>query len=115
MFGGFGLALLVLLKVILHTFKLPRVPPKVVKAFIEKTRCGPIAHRGGKPENTLAAFRASKANGASGVEIDLRFTKDGHAVLIHDDTVDRTSNGSGYVHMMTLEEIRKLDFGIKCG
>ena len=101
--------------VLFHTFKLPRFPPDVVKAFLEKSRRGPIAHRGGKPENTLAAFRHSKEHGASGVEMDLQLTKDGHPVLIHDSTVERTSNGRGIVQEMTFEEIRRLDFGIKSG
>ena len=101
--------------ILFQTFKLPRVPPDTMKAFVKKSRRGPIAHRGGKPENTLAAFRHSKEHGASGVEVDMRFTKDGHPVLIHDRTVERTSNGRGIVQEMTLEEIRRLDFGIKFG
>ena len=76
----------------------------------------PIAHRGGKPENTLAALRMLKGEGACTiVEVDLAFTKDGHSVLLHDSTVDRTSNGKGAVSELTLEEVRKLDFGIKQG
>ncbi|KAL5463252.1 hypothetical protein EMCRGX_G032132 [Ephydatia muelleri] len=76
---------------------------------------GPIAHRGGTPENTLTAIRNSKASGASGIEVDLAFTKDGYPVILHDDTVDRTSNGKGNISDMTLEEARKLDFGIVFG
>ena len=45
----------------------------------------------------------------------MNLTKDGHAVLLHDPTVDRTSEGSGHVFDMTLEEVKKLDFGVKCG
>ena len=75
----------------------------------------PIAHRGGKPENTLAAFRRSKDEGACAIEVDLEFTKDGHPVLLHDSTVDRTSNGKGAVSELTFEEVKKLDFGIKQG
>ena len=48
-------------------------------------------------------------------QVDLQFTKDGHPILIHDDTVDRTSNGTGTVQNMTLEEIKRLDVGAKFG
>ena len=74
-----------------------------------------IAHRGGQPENTLAAIRRSKEEGASGVEVDLKFTRDGHAVLLHDRDVARTSNGRGAIDELSLEEARKLDFGSKYG
>lgn len=113
--GGVSGAILLSLLLLLRAFSLPPTPSGLVKSFVERARVGPIAHRGGKPENTLAAIRSAKAHGASGVEVDVRFTKDGHPVLIHDSTVDRTSDGSGYVHEMTLEEIGRLDFGIKCG
>ena len=73
-----------------------------------------INHRGFNveaPENTLPAFELSKLKGFRYVEADIRFTADGVAVCLHDDTVDRTSNGSGSVGTMTLEELRALDFG----
>jgi glycerophosphoryl diester phosphodiesterase len=73
-----------------------------------------VAHRGmaaGFPENTLAAYRNSVALGLSAIEIDLRATADGHVVVIHDDTVDRTTNGAGRVDQMTLAEIKSLDAG----
>lgn len=73
-----------------------------------------INHRGFNgeaPENTLPAFELSKLKGFRYVETDIRFTADGVAVCLHDDTVDRTSNGSGSVGTMTLEELRALDFG----
>lgn len=101
--------------VLLHSFKLSRCPKERAKAFVKRSRAGPIAHRGGSPENTLAAFRRAKAEGASSVEVDLEFTRDGHPVLLHDSTVDRTSNGSGRVADMTLEEVKRLDFGSKYG
>ena len=74
------------------------------------------AHRGlcaRYPENTMESFRAAAECGVDQIELDVRTTKDGEAVIIHDDTVDRTSNGSGKVCDMTLEEIRALDFGTK--
>ena len=92
-----------------------KFPKSRVEEFLTRASSGPVAHRGGQPENTLAAFRLCKALGASGVEVDLMFTKDGCPVLFHDDTVDRTSNGSGRVGDFTLEEIKSLDVGSKAG
>ena len=72
-----------------------------------------LAHRGlvrHAPENTLPAFAAAVELGIS-IEVDVYQTRDGHLVVIHDDTVDRTTNGKGRVVEMTLAEIRKLDAG----
>ena len=99
--------------VLLRLYQHPKFPRGRLDAFLDKARRGPITHRGGIPENTLSAFRLSKSDGASGIEVDLTFTKDGHPVLLHDDTVDRTSNGHGRVKDLTLEELRELDFGYK--
>lgn len=77
-----------------------------------------IAHRGDSknaPENTIAAFKRAMELGADGIELDVQLTKDGHLVVIHDETVDRTTNGEGFVKDFTLEEIKKLDAGIKFG
>lgn len=74
-----------------------------------------IAHRGGivsgVPENTLAAFRESINQGIDAIEIDLRGTKDGGIVIIHDKTVNRTTNGCGRVIDQTLAELKMLDAG----
>lgn len=73
-----------------------------------------IAHRGGDattPENTLAAFRNAIALGMDYLEFDVQMTADGHLIVIHDDTVDRTTNGTGAVKDLTLDEIRALDAG----
>lgn len=73
-----------------------------------------IAHRGSKsthPENTLPAFLHAVNIGADGIELDVQLSKDGHLVVIHDETVQRTTNGRGFVHQMTLEEIKQLDAG----
>ena len=73
-----------------------------------------IAHRGASghaPENTLAAFRQAVALGATFIETDLQLTRDARFVAIHDDTVNRTTNGQGTVHDLTLAEVRKLDAG----
>ncbi|MBP1357421.1 MAG: glycerophosphodiester phosphodiesterase [Sulfolobus sp.] len=77
-----------------------------------------FAHRGASgyaPENTISAFKLAKEMGADGIETDIHMTKDKKIVLIHDETVDRTTNGKGYVKDFTLEEIKKLDAGIKKG
>lgn len=71
-------------------------------------------HRGYKaryPENTLLAFQQALEIGVDMLEFDLRMTKDGHVVVIHDETVDRTTNGTGKVSDMTLSELQKLDAG----
>ncbi|MCS7313960.1 MAG: glycerophosphodiester phosphodiesterase family protein [Bryobacterales bacterium] len=73
-----------------------------------------VAHRGASryaPENTLAAFRKAIELGADLIEFDVRETKDGHLVIMHDDTVDRTTDGEGRVSDLTLEQIKKLDAG----
>ncbi len=71
-----------------------------------------FAHRGfsGKyPENTMLAFQQAAAVGADGIELDVQLTKDGELVVIHDERVDRTTNGSGNVRDFTLRELRRLD------
>jgi glycerophosphoryl diester phosphodiesterase len=72
------------------------------------------AHRGASkthPENTIAAFRAAVDAGSDSVEFDVRLTADGHPVVIHDDTVDRTTDGVGGVSDLELSELRRLDAG----
>ena len=74
------------------------------------------AHRGAAglaPENTLAAFRMAIELGADAAEMDLQATKDGVVVVIHDDTVDRTTDGRGGIGDLTLAEIKRLDAGGK--
>jgi glycerophosphoryl diester phosphodiesterase len=75
-----------------------------------------IAHRGGAeiaPENTLEGFREGLRVGAGVLELDVHTTADGHVVVIHDDTVDRTTEGTGAVREMSLAEIRRLDAGYR--
>ena len=77
-----------------------------------------IAHRGAPllaPENTLPSFQAAVEHGATWIEVDVKLTKDMHPVIIHDDAVDRTTNGKGYVANLTLDEIRSLDAGVRYG
>jgi len=73
-----------------------------------------IAHRGGRglaPEGTMVAFDNAVSLGANVLEYDTHLTNDGHLVVIHDDTVERTTNGIGKVNEMTLEEVQMLDAG----
>lgn len=74
------------------------------------------AHRGWSekyPENTMAAFRAAVELGVDQIETDVRVTKDNQLVLIHDATLDRTTDGTGRVCDFTLDELLKLDAGVK--
>lgn len=73
-----------------------------------------FAHRGASayaPENTLAAFELALRQGADAIELDAKLTADGQVVVIHDQTVDRTTEGTGRVKDLTLAELRKLDAG----
>lgn len=71
------------------------------------------AHRGASgyaPENTLAAFEKAVELGADGVELDIQLTKDDEIVVIHDEKIDRTSDGEGWVKDYTLEELRGFNY-----
>ncbi|MBA3645623.1 MAG: hypothetical protein H0W63_05540 [Gemmatimonadaceae bacterium] len=73
-----------------------------------------IAHRGGRaraPENTLEAMRLGIADGADALEFDVRISEDGEVVVIHDPTVDRTTDGKGSVERKTLRELKSLSAG----
>jgi len=87
-----------------HPFWATTTPPSV------------IAHRGGRglwPENTLYAFRKAADLGADVLEMDIRQTADGVLVVLHDETVDRTTDGSGPVAALTLPRLRELDAGYR--
>jgi glycerophosphoryl diester phosphodiesterase len=73
-----------------------------------------VAHRGASaeaPEHTLAAYELAIAQRAGGLECDVRLTRDGELVCVHDRTVDRTSSGTGVISTMTLAELNRLDWG----
>src|SRR5258708_21685296 len=77
---------------------------------------GPLVfgHRGAKayaPMNTIPSFELAATQGAHGVELDVHRTKDGHSVIVHNFTVDETTNGTGRVTAMTLRELKALDAG----
>lgn len=73
-----------------------------------------FGHRGAMaqaPMNTMAALEVAREQGADGIELDVQLTRDGHLVVIHDETVDATSDGQGKVGEFTLEELKRLDAG----
>lgn len=73
-----------------------------------------FAHRGASgnfPENTIAAFKQAARLPVFGVEFDVHMTADGELVVIHDESINRTSNGTGYVKDLSLQELMKYDFG----
>lgn len=77
-----------------------------------------IAHRGfsGKyPENTMLAFKKAVEVGCQGIETDLHITKDGVIVICHDETIDRTTNGSGFIRDYNYKELSNFDAGVKFG
>ncbi len=96
--------------------KLERLNP-VEQPIVGATRRSPVllgAHRGASylaPENTLAAIKLALEMGVDFVEVDLHLSKDREVVVIHDDALERTTDGRGYVHELTLGELRLLDAG----
>lgn len=73
-----------------------------------------IAHRGSKgthPENTLSAFKEACIVQSDGIELDVQLTKDNHLIVMHDEEVNRTTNGSGLIKELTLAELKELDAG----
>lgn len=84
----------------------------IMKPLIDKTLI--LGHRGAcgyAPENTMEAFELAIKMGADGVELDVHFTADGEVVVLHDEKIDRTSNGQGLVTNYTLAELKAMDFG----
>jgi glycerophosphoryl diester phosphodiesterase len=91
-------------------------PPTAWTPLEDGKRIKVIAHRGEHlhhPENTLPAFQAAIDAGADYFELDVRTTSDKKFVIMHDKTLDRTTNGAGDVHQHTFDEIRALDAGVK--
>lgn len=90
----------------------PLPPPTPLPPLFGRTQI--MGHRGGgtlAPENTLAAIEKGFEAGIDLVEIDLHLTADGHAVVFHDSTLDRTTNGTGPIANLTLAQVRQLDAG----
>src|SRR3954447_11766187 len=89
-------------------------PPDAAKAAARvKEVIGHMGSCADRPGNTLAGLRRAIEAGAHASEVDVRTTKDGVLVCMHDSTVDRTTDGKGKVAEMTLAEIKKLDAGVR--
>ncbi|UVE17520.1 glycerophosphodiester phosphodiesterase [Pseudomonas sp. LS44] len=116
-FARFLLIPLLLLAVVVAGLALtsrPITPPVVLSGFGEKPLV--IAHRGGRglwPENSLFAFERASALGVDMLEMDLRLSRDGELVVIHDKKVNRTTEGSGLVADLDLAELQALDAGYR--
>lgn len=85
-------------------------------SYVDLTRPTVFAHRGSSahaPENTLAAFELAAEQGADAIELDVKLSADGQVIVIHDESVDRTTNGTGRVKALTLQELKQLDAGAK--
>lgn len=113
-FKGVGIVFTLILLVWLALFLFP-LSSESDHAFLkQKDRPLVIAHRGGmthRPENTMEAFQHADELGVDMLEYDVFITADGELVVMHDETVDRTTDGTGRVNDLTLEEIRSLDAG----
>ncbi len=117
-FGIFWLGIFIIAAAIYISFAMTTGKPAAAKAVFEKENPRPLvfAHRGGGglfPENTLEAFKYSVEMGVDVLELDVHSTSDGKLVVLHDFTVDRTTDGGGNVNSLTLEQLKKLDAGYK--
>jgi glycerophosphoryl diester phosphodiesterase len=120
LFMFFLLAVVGVLGVIYASLAVSEGNPAVNYTFFQQVRNNSsplvIAHRGGggiAPENTLSAFERSVNWGVDVLELDIRSTADGELVVIHDATVDRTTDSRGKINEMTLAEVKKLDAGYR--
>lgn len=115
-FGYFVLGVIFVLAGIYFYLAMQTGKPAEIRAIFNRDDSRPLvfAHRGGGglfPENTLEAFKYSAEMGVDVLELDVHSTADGALVVMHDASVDRTTNGSGRVNQMTLAEVKKLDAG----
>ncbi|UCD00186.1 MAG: glycerophosphodiester phosphodiesterase [Phycisphaerales bacterium] len=112
--SGIILIGLVILCAILYGVLAALARPADRHPFFNRERVLAIAHRGGGglwPENTMYAFAHAVELGVDVIEMDVHSTQDGEIVVIHDDTVDRTTNGTGRVQELTLAQLKQLDAG----
>jgi len=101
------------LGLVLAGFVASREPPGL-HPFFERRQVANIAHRGAQveaPEATLPAFAMAASLGVDILEMDVHLTADGRLVVFHDETVDRTTDGSGRIADMTMDEVRRLNAG----
>ncbi|OQR74890.1 glycerophosphodiester phosphodiesterase 1-like [Tropilaelaps mercedesae] len=109
---GLLLLLVSLILASMYKISLEKPKPEAVLQVLSPSSAVVFAHRAAAldaPENTISAIRLAKKNKAFGVELDLSFTKDGIAVVFHDDELDRTTNGTGSLSDHTWEEVSTLD------
>lgn len=110
-----GILIFILLLVIIYILLYAVFSRKQRPVFPELKRPLLLAHQGGEllaPTNTMAAFdKANEIGGSDFFDVDIHLTKDGQLVGIHDETVDRTTNGHGRIDAYTLEELQQLDAG----
>jgi len=115
-FGYFLLGVLIILGAV-YVYLAMQIGEKASERAVfagEKSPVMVFAHRGGGgliPENTLEAFQYSARMGVDVLELDIRNTADGTLVVMHDASVDRTTDGRGQVHELTLETVKKFDVG----
>jgi glycerophosphoryl diester phosphodiesterase len=115
-FGYLVLGVVLILAGIYFYLAMKTGKPAELRAIFKREISRPLvfAHRGGGglyPENTLEAFKYSAAMGVDVLELDVHSTSDGALVVMHDSTLDRTTNGSGKISELTLAELKKLDAG----
>src|SRR5919204_3658410 len=94
----------------------PATPPRALGRRLreERGRVWVVGHRGAMgycPENTMISFARAVELGADWVELDVHLTRDGALAVIHDETLERTTNGKGLVREHTLDELKRLDAG----
>ncbi|MUT67009.1 glycerophosphodiester phosphodiesterase [Paenibacillus sp. NEAU-GSW1] len=110
----YGIHVLLALAVAAAGYSMLDKPISIQSLFSAELQVATIAHRGASgyaPEHTLAAYELGIRSGADYIEIDLQMTKDGELIALHDETVSRTTNGTGNAAAMTLEQIKALDAG----
>ncbi|XP_077980201.1 glycerophosphodiester phosphodiesterase 1-like [Glandiceps talaboti] len=107
-----GIATILVAIAIIHSVRIPPVDRSVVDKVLPPDKVLVVGHRGGRfnaPENSIAAIREAKTNGADGVEIDIRLTKDGVPVIFHDSSIDRTTGGSGELKLLLFDELKRFN------
>lgn len=108
------LLMVVVIVVLFVMYRLLTIQPRPPQPYLQGDRPLVLAHRGGAdlaPENTMAAFQNAVDLGVDILELDVHTTADGTVVVIHDESVDRTTDGTGAVHDSTLADLRQLDAG----